>query len=310
MAVSNANASPRVRLSLGPIQYHWPKEEMLDFYRTIESTPVDIVYLGETVCSKRRSFRHQDWIEVAERLQTAGKEVVLSTLALLEADSELGYVRRLCNNGKFTIEANDMSAVQMLAGKTHFIGGASLNIYNPRTLSKLVSLGMTRWVMPVELSKSVLAGFQNEMPAGIESEVFGWGRLPLAYSARCYTARAHELSKDDCANCCIDYPDGLTLSTREDKRFLVINGIQTQSARVHSLVHELNDPAAGPDILRISPQSEDTELVISLFHHARLGSLKADEAAYKLERCSPVGLCDGYWHGEAGMTACGRPGGP
>jgi collagenase-like PrtC family protease len=276
---------------------------MLDFYRMIESTPVDIVYLGETVCSKRRSFRHRDWIEVAERLQTAGKEVVLSTLALLEADSELGYVRKLCHNGRFTIEANDMSAVQMLAGKTHFIGGASLNIYNPRTLRKLVSLGMTRWVMPVELSRSVHAGFQNETPADIESEVFGWGRLPLAYSARCYTARAHEVSKDDCANCCIEYPDGLMLSTREDESFLVINGIQTQSARMHNLVHELNDPSTGLDILRISPQSEDTERVISLFHQVRSGSLEAAEAAYELERCSPVGLCDGYWHSKPGMAS-------
>lgn len=282
---------------------------MLDFYRTIESTPVDIVYLGETVCSKRRSFRYRDWIEVAERLQTAGKEVVLSTLALLEADSELGYVRKLCNNGRFTIEANDMAAVQMLVGNTRFVGGPSLNIYNPRTLSKLVGLGLTRWIMPVELSKSVLAGFQKEMSPGIESEVFAWGRLPLAYSARCYTARAHNVSKDDCANCCVDYPDGLMLSTREDESFLVINGIQTQSARVHSLIHELNDPAAGPDILRISPQSVDTERVISLFHQARSGSLKADEAAHKLERFSPVGMCDGYWHGEAGMAACGGVGG-
>ncbi len=74
--MSAASTSTRVRLSLGPIQYHWSKEKMLDFYRTIESSPVDIVYLGETVCSKRRSFRHPDWIEVAERLQAAGKEVV------------------------------------------------------------------------------------------------------------------------------------------------------------------------------------------------------------------------------------------
>ena len=308
--MSAASTSTRVGLSLGPVQYHWSKEKMLAFYRTIESSPVDIVYLGETVCSKRRSFRHQDWIEVAERLQAAGKEVVLSTLALLEADSELGYVRKLCNNGKFTIEANDMSAVNLLAGKTNFIGGASLNIYNPRTLNKLVGLGMIRWVMPVELSKSVLAGFQKEMPAGIESEVFGWGRLPLAYSARCYTARAHEVSKDDCANCCVEYPDGLMLSTLEDESFLVINGIQTQSARVHSLVYELNDPATGPDIIRISPQSENTERVISLFDQVRAGKLGATETSHELEQFAPVGLCDGYWHGAAGMAACGGAAGP
>jgi collagenase-like PrtC family protease len=310
MAMSAASPSRRVRLSLGPIQYHWPREKMLDFYRVIESTSVDIVYLGETVCSKRRSFRYLDWIAVADRLQAAGKEVVLSTLALVEANSELGYVRKLCNNGKFTVEANDMSAVQMLAGKTRFIGGATLNIYNPGTMSKLVDLGLTRWVMPVELSKSVLAGFQKEMPVAIESEVFAWGRLPIAYSARCYTARAHEVSKDDCANCCVDYEDGLMLSTREDESFLVINGIQTQSASVQCLIHESNDPATGPDILRISPQSENTEHVISLFHQARSGSLKVAEAAYRLERLSPAGLCDGYWYGEAGMAACGVAGGP
>jgi collagenase-like PrtC family protease len=299
-----------VRLSLGPIQYHWSKEKMLDFYRTVETTPVDIVYLGETVCSKRRSFRHRDWIEVAERLQSAGKEVVLSTLALLEANSELGYVRKLCNNGQFTIEANDMSAVQMLAGKTHFIGGASLNIYNSRTLRKLVGLGMTRWVLPVELSKSSLAGFQKETLAGIENEVLGWGRLPLAYSARCYTARAHKVPKDACEYCCIDYPDGLMLSTREDENFLIINGIQTQSAKVHSLVHDLHDPASEVDILRISPQSSGTERVISLFAQARAGALTAKDVVHELQPFAPVGFCDGYWHDQAGMDLCAGSAGP
>jgi collagenase-like PrtC family protease len=308
MAVSAA--STRMRLSLGPIQYYWPREKVLDFYRSIESTPVDIVYLGETVCSKRRLFRLGDWVEVAERLQSAGKEVVLSTLALLEANSELGHVRKLCTNGSFTIEANDMSAVQMLAGKTNFIGGASLNIYNPGTLKKLVGMGLTRWVMPVELSKSVLAGFQKKMPAGIESEVFSWGRLPIAYSARCYTARAHNVPKDACEYCCIDYPDGLMLSTRDDEDFLIINGIQTQSARVHNLVHELSGPVSDIDIFRISPQSEHTEQVIALFDQVRSGALGADEASDELEALTSVGLCNGYWHHEAGMVSCSAGCGP
>ncbi len=293
-----------VRLSLGPIQEHWAKEKMLDFYRTIESSPVDIVYLGETVCSKRRSFRHQDWIDVAERLQAAGKEVVLSTLALLEANSELGYVRKLCTNGRFTVEANDMSAVQFLAGKTRFVGGPSLNIYNPRTLSKLVELGLFRWTLPVELSKNALAGIQQEMPPGVEAEVFAWGRMPIAYSARCYTARAHKVSKDDCAHCCIDYPDGLMLSTRDNEDFLVINGIQTQSARVHNLIHELGDPTALIDVFRISPQSEHIEQVISLFDQVRSRSMEATEAVPELRRFSASDLCDGYWHDEAGMASC------
>jgi collagenase-like PrtC family protease len=302
MAVSTAAA--QVRLSLGPIQYHWPKQKMIDFYREVESTPVDVVYLGETVCSKRRSFRHRDWLDVAERLQAAGKEVVLSTLALLEANSELGYVRRLCENETFTVEANDMSAVQLLAGKTEFVGGASLNIYNTRTLRKLVLMGLTRWVMPVELSKNVFADFQKDIPMGIESEIFAWGRLPIAYSARCYTARAHKVPKDICENCCIEYPDGLMLATREDQRFLVINGIQTQSAKTHSLVHEMSELTPGIDILRISPQSENTEDVISLFNRIRTGDLDVDSASFEMKDLVAVGLCDGYWHEAPGMSTC------
>jgi len=301
MAVSSAGE--HMRLSLGPIQYYWPKEKILDFYRSIESTPVDIVYLGETVCSKRRSLRFNDWLEVAERLQSAGKEVVLSTLALLEANSELGLVRKLCTNEGFAVEANDMSAVQIMAGKTDFIGGASLNIYNPRTLKKLVGMGLTRWVLPVELSRSVIAGFQKEMPEGIETEIFAWGRLPLAYSARCYTARAHKVPKDACEFCCIDYPDGLMVTTREDEDFLVINGIQTQSAKVHSLVHEVCEPEPGIDIFRISPQSEHTEQVIALFDQVRSGALDPFDALGELGALAPDGLCNGYWHQEAGMTS-------
>jgi len=308
--VSAAGTSARTSFSLGPIQYHWPGERILEFYRAIESTPVDVVYLGETVCSKRRSLRLKDWIEIAERLQSAGKEVVLSTLALLEANSELGFVRRLCTNGRFAVEANDMSAVQMLAGKTDFIGGASLNIYNPRALRKLVGMGLTRWVMPVEMPRSIVSAFLEEMPAGIESEVFAWGRLPLAYSARCYTARAHKVPKDACAYCCIDYPDGLMLSTRENEDFLVINGIQTQSAKVHNLIHEVGGPVPGVDIFRISPQSEHTEQVISVFDQVRSGTLDANEASDELESLVAVELCNGYWHSEAGMASCSAVCGP
>lgn len=307
--MSTSGKAMSARLSLGPIQYYWGKEKIIDFYRSVETLPVDIVYLGETVCSKRRSLRLTDWIEIAEHLQSAGKEVVLSTLALLEANSELGHVRKLCANGAFPIEANDMSAVQMLAGKTNFIGGASLNIYNTRTLKKLVDMGMTRWIMPVELSQDVFTDFQQAMPAGIESEVFAWGRMPIAYSARCYTARAHKVSKDACGYCCIDYPDGLMLSTREDEDFLIINGIQTQSAKVHNLVHALSDSAARADIFRLSPQSEHTPEVISLFDKVRNGALEADEATDELMALVSEGLCNGYWFNEAGMASCSVAGG-
>jgi collagenase-like PrtC family protease len=290
------------RLSLGPLQFHWPRAQMQSLYRHVADSPVDIVYLGETVCSKRREYKHQDWIDTAEQLSTAGKSVVLSTFALVEAQSELGYIRRICENGDIMVEANDMSAVQMLAGKVPFVGGPTLNVLNQRTLQKLVDLGLQRWVVPVELSRTMLAEIRAHIAEPIEYELLAWGRLPLAYSARCYTARAHKISKDECANCCIDYPDGLLLQTREDEDFLVINGIQTMSARTSCVLSELENSPGIADILRISPQIGDMESIIHLIDALRRGATTADAAARDLAGCAPGGLCDGYWHGEAGMT--------
>ena len=292
------------RLSLGPVPYYWPRETLLDFYDRIVLAPVDIVYLGETVCSKRRSLKHTEWLELAARLQAAGKEVVLSTLTLLEAGSELGSLRRLCEEQDFLVEANDMSAVQFLSGKRAFVTGPAVNIYNSGTLSVLAGLGLKRWVLPVELSRNTLADIQADRPEGVETEVLVFGRLPLAYSARCFTARAHNLPKDDCQFRCLDYPDGMLLSTREDEPFLVLNGIQTQSARTHNLISELDDlRQLGVDVLRISPQSRHTEFIIDTFHACLRNDAGSAAAETALGNVMPVGPCDGYWHGDAGMDS-------
>jgi collagenase-like PrtC family protease len=294
----------RYRLSVGPIQFHWSKQQMLDFYDRVEASAADIVYLGETVCSKRRELRHQDWLDLADRLIASGKEVVFSTLALVEARSEIGYIRKLCENGRFLVEANDMTAVQLLAGRTSFVGGSTLNVQNDVVLRKLSDLGLVRWIPPVEMPARVLADVRERVPESVECEVFGWGRMPLAYSARCYTARAHNVSKDDCANCCLDYADGLMLETRDLDEFLVINGIQTMSARTICLAEEY-DSTTAPDILRISPQSTGTEDVIALFDALRKGTKATTEAIDNLRAMVPDGLCNGYWHDTAGMSAVG-----
>ena len=296
----------RFRLSVGPLQFHWPRESMLDFYRCIESTPADIVYIGETVCSKRRELRHQDWLDIAERLLAAGKEVVFSTLALVEARSELGYIRKLCSNDQFLVEANDMSAVQMLAGKAKFVGGATLNVQNSVALNRLVSLGLARWVAPVEMSGRVLSEVRAQIPKSVECEVLGWGRMPLAYSARCYTARAHDVSKDDCANCCLDYADGLMMATRDADDFLVLNGIQTMSAKAICLARECQDAVQPPDIVRISPQSAGNEAIIDLFDALREDTIATADAIGQLQTFAPDGLCNGYWHDAAGMHSFDR----
>jgi collagenase-like PrtC family protease len=297
------DSNPTPRLSLGPISYYWPKEQVDDFYAMVAASPVDIVYLGETICSKRNQVRHEDWLAIAARLAEAGKEVVLSTLSLLEAESELKRLRAICGQDDYLVEANDIGAVQLLRGRP-FAVGHSVNIYNDRTLALLAADGCRRWVLPVELTRETLAEMQQRRPEGMETEVFAYGRLPLAYSARCFTARARNLPKDDCRDVCIEHPDGMVVETQDDNSFLALNGIQTQSARTMNLLPALDDlRGLGVDILRISPQSERTGEVIDLFHRVLTGELAPAASAGPLAALMPTGPCDGYWHGAAGMDA-------
>jgi len=293
----------RPRLAIGPVLYYWPRQTLLDFYDEIMASPVDIVYLGETLCSRRRLMRNKDWIELARRLQGAGKEVVLSTLALIEAGSELSSARKICQQQEFLVEANDMGAVQMRSGRGAFVAGHSVNIYNHRTLDRLARLGMQRWVMPVELSRDCLADILAQASSTVETELFAFGRLPLAYSARCYTARAHNLAKDDCEFRCLDYADGLLLKTREGEDFLTLNGIQTQSSSVFNLIEDIDHvKAMGIDVLRISPMSRGTLQVVSSFARAVRGELDGQEARSAIDAVIATPSCNGYWYGEPGMT--------
>lgn len=292
-----------MRLSLGPNLFYWSKEDTLAFYRDMAESPVDIFYLGEAVCSKRKQMRTKDWLDLADELKSAGKEVVLSTLALSEADSDIKTLTRICQNNQYMVEANDMGAVGLLEGQP-FVSGHSVNTYNQYTIKFLADQGMKRWVMPLELSKQTLSDLLNAKPDDVESEVFAFGRLPLAYSARCYTARAHNLQKDDCQYRCIDYPDGMLLNTQEDQKFLTINGIQTLSAQTYNLLAELESMRAmGVDILRISPQYNHMDKIVKIFDRCINGDVSVNDACQQLDPLVTAESCNGYWYGEAGMKS-------
>jgi collagenase-like PrtC family protease len=287
-----------MKLSLGPLQYFWPRERTLAFYREATQWPLDIVYLGETVCSKRRELRTRDWIALARELAEAGKDVVLSSLALIEAESELGALTRLVDEGGTWIEANDLSAVQLCRERgVPFVGGPSLNVYNQRALAMLVEDGLRRWVPGVEQGHALIAELRDALRTdGVampELEVQALGRPVLAYSARCFTARALDLAKDQCGFRCIEHPDGLALATREGAPFLRINGIQVQGEDVVDLGPEMPAlRALGVDVLRIYPRDEaSTQAAIDHFHLARRSPTAPPAIAAR----------SGYWHGEAGM---------
>ena len=291
-----------MRLSIGPIQYFWDRQRVLDFYQQAADSKAEIIYLGEVICSKRQLVKPEDWLAIGNELRQSGKEVILSSLTLLEAASEIGGLKKLCRNDSFMVEASDISAVQILseAGK-NFVTGPSFNIYNGRTLQLLAKKGLKRWVLPVELGLDTLKDLQALRPEGLETEVFALGRLPLAYSARCYTARSHNLPKDDCQFKCIDYPDGRMLKTREDQDFLVLNGIQTQSALTHQVLEQLPELAElGVDVLRISPQYDHTFEIINIFNLALNTNILKDLNNNLLELL-PAGACNGYLVEKAGM---------
>jgi collagenase-like PrtC family protease len=291
-----------MKLALGPNLYYWPREKLQAFYQEIAATPVDIVYLGETVCSRRHVMRLSDWLEIANMLAAAGKEVVLSTLTLIESESDLKSLRRIAENGEFAVEANDMGAVHLLANRMPFIAGPYLNIYNPQTLGLIASLGARRWVMPVEMSHETLQSLLLSRPADFETEVFSYGKLPLAFSSRCFNARFHNLPKDDCRFLCINEPDGKTMRTREGKPFLVINGTQTQSAQVYNLIGDLDTlQLSGVDVVRISPQSEHSGEVIRLFRDRIDQRASREDTLQQIESLLPETSCNGYWHGQPGM---------
>ena len=286
-----------MRLSLGPPQYFWPRERTLAFYREVETWPVDVVYVGETVCSKRRELRTSDWFDVADRLAASGKQVVLSSLALIEAESEVSVLRRQVAFGKYWIEANDVSAVQLCRENgLPFVAGPSLNVYNHEALALLVEDGSRRWVPCVEQGRTLIAdvvdGMQAAGHAMPELELLAWGRPPLAWSARCFTARALDLPKDQCGFRCIDYPDGMALATREGQQLLRINGVQVQGEHVVDLSPEMPElRALGVGLLRIQPQAEDMERILAHFQQA-LASATA---------LPGLGRRSGYWHGVPGM---------
>jgi collagenase-like PrtC family protease len=291
-----------MKLSIGPIQYFWERERVLDFYQLAADSAAEIVYLGEVICSKRRLVKLEDWLAIGKELEQSGKEVILSSLTLLEAASEMSSLKKLCRNESFMVEANDISAVQLLstAGKD-FVTGPSFNIYNGRSLQLLARKGLKRWVLPVELGLETLKDLQALRPEGVETEVFALGRLPLAYSARCYTARSHNLPKDDCQYKCIDYPDGRILATQEDQEFLVLNGIQTQSALTHQVLDQLPElEALGVDVLRISPQYDGTMRIIEIFNMA-LNNKELSLLSEELLELLPLGACNGYLVEQAGM---------
>lgn len=289
-----------MKYSLGPVLWYWPTDTLADFYQAAAQSSADIVYLGESVCSKRRATRFNQWMAFARLLAESGKQVVFSTLALVQSASELQEIKRYVDNGEFLIEANDLGTVNMAAEqKLPFVVGHALNCYNAVTLRMLLRLGMTRWCMPVELSRDWLVNIQQQcdelgIHGKFETEVLAYGHLPLALSARCFTARSEDKPKDECETCCINYPQGRRVLSQENQQVFVLNGIQTMSGYCYNLGNELTRMHGLVDVVRLSPEDKQTLSLIDRF--------RANEEGQAPLMMAERNDCNGYWRKLAGMA--------
>ena len=301
----------RIALTVGPVLYYWPRRTLFEFYAAVAESAADTVVLGEVVCSRRHEMKPDDWLTLARDLAACGKEVVLASQALLESASDVRGMHRWAQQDEFMVEAGDASALRALAGRP-FVLGPHINVYSQPALLEHARLGAVRWVAPVELGLDALSlinppqapvagGPQNDIP--IATEVFAFGRLPLAFSARCFTARHFRLNKDECAFRCIEHPDGLQLDTGEGQPFLALNGIQTQSAAQHCLIGDSPSlRAAGVTRARLSPTSQRFTEVIDIFERVFNDGADARVAAASLDGLSlPGGLVNGFAHRRAGL---------
>ncbi len=288
-----------MELTLGPVLFDWKREDLLKFYEEVSDMEVDTVYLGEVVCSKRMGLTTDDLQKVAEGLAGNGKKVYLSTLAIVSNDREISNIRELSKLG-FALEANDASAIAIANEEDRETSaGPHITCYNTGDIEFLKRKGIERITFPVELpAASIRYNIEN---SGITSEIFAHGKVPLAFSWRCYTSRAFGLSADNCEFDCRKFPDGMEINSLDNVPLFTINGKSILSADTYTLVEMVDElKAMGVSALRVSPQSKDTARAVKIFRERIEGAIDNEEAVSRLKEITAGGLCNGWFHARAG----------
>ncbi len=291
------------KLTLGPVAYHWPAETRRDFYaRIADEAEIDEVYLGEVICSKRAPFQEADLPAIIDRLERAGKQVILSSLAEVMLRRERKATEDLAAMDGPEIEINNAAGLFARGDRPHRIG-PFMNAYNEATIAWMAGRGATHVCLPAEMpgeAIAVAARAARDLGMGVEVQVFG--RASLAVSARCYHARAHGRTKDNCQFVCEEDPDGMPLATRDDRPILRVNGIQTQSESYVDLLPETHRLVSeGITHLRLMPQAADMVAVVQVFRDVLDDRSSATEADARLaDLVGETSLSNGFYHGTAG----------
>lgn len=294
--------SHKSSLTLGPVYYLWAPEKWRDFYYAIaDESPVKRVTIGETICSKRLHFTEKMLDDVVERLTAAGKEVVFSTLAMVTLEREVKEIRKVLARENALIEVNDLSSIYLI-GNRYYTVGPLINVYNSPTARFLANRGAKTICLPPELPFSSIKTIAKEVVNQVELEVFAFGRVPLAISARCAHARAKGHVKDNCRFVCGEETNGLPIKTLDGNDFLSLNGIQTMSYSCQALIHEIQDLIeAGINRFRLSPHDCQMIEVTNIFQQLIELKLSIEEATASLrEFCGDMTLSNGFIAGLEG----------
>ena len=288
-------------LTIGPNAFFWTAEAVRAFYRAVAASPVSRVVVGEWVCSKRLPFWQDEIPGAVEALQLAGKQVAITSLALITLPRERRQTAELVEMG-LPVEINDLSALRHIPEGAEFWVGPVVNVYNEGTLDWLARRGATRICLPPELPLDSVARLAGAgQAAGVAIEVWGHGRAPLAISGRCYHARLHDRAKDSCQFVCGEDPDGRDVDTLDGQPFLTVNGVQTMGRAITTVADQLDDlRAAGVASLRLSPHIVDFAAVAAAYDAALAGQPRL---AQQLQTLMPgASFCDGFLAGQPGVA--------
>ena len=298
-----------MELTVGPLLFHWATDAWSDFYaRLADEAPVDRVVIGESVCSKRLPLYADRILEAVERLERGGKSVVLTSLALVTLPRERRAAAGLFAQTDHEVEIDDLTLMRWAskegeADKPAFSIGPLVNVYNESTLGFFAGRGARAVCLPPELPFASVASLAAAArPLGIGVEVFAFGRVPLAISARCYHARVHGRTKDSCQFVCDQDPDGMVVKTLDGQDFLAVNGVQTLSYNCCNLIGDVGTLRdVGVTALRLSPHSGDFVAVCRAFRDAIDGK---DGEAVDLSTIAvpPMPFSRGFMFGATGAS--------
>ncbi|SHI11087.1 U32 family peptidase [Ferrimonas marina] len=290
-----------MKLSLAPNWWPMSRQQQHQWLERVAESPAQRVYLGENVCILRDRLAPRTLLEAAQALRDSGKEVILTSLNLVASERELALLERLCQQGEFAIEANDMAAVAL--AHQHglpFVAGSGLNLYNPDSLAWMLSLGMTGYQPPLEMAAETLADLmqacqQRGLRDQFELELLGYGSPALAVSARCSTARAAGRNRQRCDKVC-QHHGAQPVETLEGQAILRLNGTQVHGHQPIDLLGQLDRlEALGVDWLRVDlgPEGDGSWLP----------ALAEALAQRQPEFTPPVAGARQFWQRQAGEVA-------